>query len=94
MVGHGELHSDEVRPWRRLWKNGQWPSPTARLAQLEGQRGRGGHGGACSAAMVGRCYASAAVGSEGRARNGNVSWEAHGRTLRLVLACSGPTWPE
>ena len=48
-----------------------------------------GDGGACSAAMAGRCCASAAVGSEGRARNGNVSWEAHGRMLQLVLARSG-----
>ena len=44
--GHGELCSGETRPWRRRRKNGQWPSPTARLAQLEGRRGRGGHAGA------------------------------------------------
>ena len=43
MVGRGELRSGEVRPWRRRQKNGQWPSPTVRLARLEGRRGRGGH---------------------------------------------------
>ena len=46
VVGRGELHSGEVRPWRRRRKKGQWPSPRARMAQLEGRRGRGGHGGA------------------------------------------------
>ena len=44
--GRGELCSGETRPRRRRRKNDQWPSPTARLAQLEGRRGRGGHGGA------------------------------------------------
>ena len=47
MVGdHGELRSGETRPRRRRRKNGQWPSPTARMARLGGRRGRGGHGGA------------------------------------------------
>ena len=46
-----------------------------------------GDGGACSAAMAGRCSASATVGSEGRARNGNVSWE--GRRARAQAVDSG-----
>ena len=33
--GHGVLRSGETPTWRRLRKNGQWPSPTARLAQRE-----------------------------------------------------------
>ena len=44
--GHGELCSGETRPWRRRRKNGQWPSPTARMAWLSGGERRGGHGGA------------------------------------------------
>ena len=43
VVGRGELRSGEVRPWRQRRKNGQWPSPMARMARLEGRRGRG-HG--------------------------------------------------
>jgi len=43
VVGRGELRSGEVRPWRRHRKNGQWPLPMARMARLEGRRGRGGH---------------------------------------------------
>ena len=46
VVGRGELRSGEVRPWRRWRKNGQWASPKARMARLEGRRGRGEHGGA------------------------------------------------
>ena len=46
VVGRGELRFGEVQPWRRRWKNGQWPSPRARMVRLEGRRGRGGHGGA------------------------------------------------
>jgi len=32
VVGRGELRSSEARPWRRRWKNGQWPSPKAWMA--------------------------------------------------------------
>ena len=46
VVGRGELRSGETRPRRRRRKNGQWPSPMARMARLGGRRGRGGHGGA------------------------------------------------
>ena len=44
--GRGELRSGEARPRRRRQKNGQWPSPKARMARLGGRRGRGGHDGA------------------------------------------------
>ena len=46
VVGHGELRSGEVRPWRWRRKNGHWPSPKAWMARLGSRRGRGGHGGA------------------------------------------------
>ena len=46
-----------------------------------------GDGGARSAAMAGRCCASATVGSEGRARNGNESWE--GRRAQALVVDSG-----
>ena len=46
VVGHGELHSGEAWPWRWRRKNGHWSSPKARMARLDGQRGKGGHGGA------------------------------------------------
>ena len=41
--GRSELRSGEARPRRRRRKNGQWPSPKARMARLGGRRGRGGH---------------------------------------------------
>ena len=104
--GRGELRSDEARPWRRRRKNGQWPSPTARMARLRGGGRRGKHGGAIdgladaflqrqagtSVAELARQQwrsgcASATVGSEGRARNGNVSWE--GRRARAQAVDSG-----
>ena len=44
--GRGELRFGETRPRRRRRKNGQWPSPTARMARLSGGERRGGHGGA------------------------------------------------
>ena len=39
--------------------------------------------------------AAAAQGGEGRKQGNEMwRWEAHGRALRLVLARSGPMWPE
>ena len=44
VVDRMSASSGEVRPWRRRRKNGQRPSPTARMARLSGGGRRGEHG--------------------------------------------------
>ena len=92
MVGdHGELRSGETRPRRRLRKNGQWPSPTARMARLSGGERRGGHGGALVElwfAFLRWCASSATAKLEWQWRSGLSSLAARGggEEMKIGLA--------